>query len=60
MRILPCLFGDSNCTNSAREFYVMSTKKVNNEGLRKVASGMKKTTTKYGLVTKSKDTKKSK
>lgn len=59
MRIIPRLSGENNCTNNAREFYIMS-KKVNDEGLRKIASNMKKATNKYGLVTKKKDSKKSK
>lgn len=36
----------------------MSTKKINDEGIRKIASGMKKATDKYGLPTKKKDSKK--
>ena len=60
MRIISRLTGENNCTELAREFYIMSAKKINDEGIRKVASGMKKATTKYGLPTKKKDGKKSK
>ena len=51
--------GNNKCTTkSTRETYIMSTKKINDEGIRKIASGMKKATDKYGLPTKKKDSKK--
>lgn len=36
----------------------MTSKQFNEEGLRKIAAGMKKATEKYGLPTKKKETKK--